>query len=89
MNGHSHKLDQLAQSALLAVTARAVNVVGVPLMLATILWLFTTVNALEREVAKLPVMFSAMQQQIDAASRRIDGHDQRLQRLEEPYFRNK
>jgi len=83
------KIDQLAQSAALAVAARFINVVGVPAMLGAIFWLFSTVTALEREVAKLPVMFQAIQQQIDAAGRRIDGVDQRLQRLEEPYFRGR
>ncbi|TWT11722.1 hypothetical protein [Reyranella sp. CPCC 100927] len=89
MTDQPRKLDQLAQSAVLAVAARCVNVIGVPAMLGALFWLFSTVNSLEREVAKLPVMFQAIQQQLDAQGRRIDGQDTRIQRLEEPYFRNK
>ncbi len=81
------RIDQLAHSAALQVAARCIQVVGVPAGLAMMFWLFATVRNLETEVAKLPTEIQRIQDRISDVSRRLDGQDQRLQRLEEPYFR--
>jgi hypothetical protein len=82
MHDPANRLDQLARSAAFEVTARAVNVVGVPAMLGLLFWLFATVSALEKDVARLPVLLQSLKGQLEAAERRI-------QRLEDPFFRGR
>ena len=80
-------MESLAQSAMLAVMARLINVIGVPCGLALMFWLFHTVNTVQVEMAKLPEQFRSIQYQFEAMNRRQDEQNIRLQRLEEPFFR--
>lgn len=87
------KAPQLASNAVLTLVARGAMVVVVPLLG----WNLKTIVDMQAAIARIPDQIlvvetrlvgrvQAVDDRLGAQSRRLDGNDQRLDRLERPFF---
>lgn len=73
------KLERVANSVTVTALARIATILGVPAMVAAMGWGAAELNSLGKEAA-------ATNRSLEAQQRQIDGHETRINRLEQRYF---
>ena len=87
------KTERLAHNAILTLIARGAMVLAAPLLA----WNIRTMIDMQAAIARIPDQIlvvetrllgrvSSVEDRLGAYLRRMDGHDQRLERLERPFF---
>lgn len=71
--------QRVAESVTATALARIVTILGVPVMLAVLIWAGAELNTLGKETA-------ATNRSVEAQQRQLDGHEVRINRLEHKYF---
>lgn len=70
---------RVADSVTATALTRIITIFGVPLILAALIWAGTELNTLGKETA-------ATNRSVEAQQRQLDGHEVRINRLEQKYF---
>ena len=90
MTDTSTKTERLAQNAVLILVARGAMVLGTPALLGVLAWAATVLIDVRGEMRVVKALqeqqLNNITDRLKAQDRRIDGHDQRLDRLERPFF---
>lgn len=90
MSEEPNKAERLAQNATFAVVARGTMVLGTPVLVGMLGWAASVLIDVRGEVRVLKALqdqqLSNFADRLSAQSRRMDGHDQRIERLERPFF---
>jgi hypothetical protein len=71
--------QRVAESVTAAALSRLTTIIGVPAVLAVLIWAASELNALGKETA-------ATNRSVEFQQRQIDGHEIRINRLEQRYF---